>query len=150
MSDGMAEAIIEKKGKVVAIDGEYVVIETRPHSSCSHCGSSDSCGVSVLAGLFSRSRNHVRLLNHLDLKLGDQAVIGINELVLLSTAVMAYMLPLVIMILLAVVFDIAGFSDDINFIFSLLGLFVGLFISNHIMENKGFKSREIVLLRNAC
>jgi sigma-E factor negative regulatory protein RseC len=142
-------AMIEEQGTVIAIEGRYAVIEIQARSACGHCTAGDSCGTSVLASLFSKRRNRVRLINHLDLSQGDTAVVGINESVLLTTAVLAYMLPLILMITLAVTADLSGLSDDINFAFSLLGLFAGMLITNRIMGNKDYEAREIVLLRNA-
>lgn len=141
--------MLEETGRVVAIEGRYAVIETQQRSACGHCNVGDSCGTSVLAGLFSKRRNRVRLENHLDLSVGDQAVIGINESVLLSTAVMAYLLPLLMMITLAVISSLSGFGDGINFVVGMLGLFIGMMISNRIMGDKDYQAREIVLLRSA-
>ena len=152
MSDIMMDTetrMLEETGKVIAIDGSYAVIETEQRSACGHCNVGDSCGTSVLAGLFKRRRNHVKLLNHLNLSKGDMVVIGINESVLLSTAVLAYLLPLLLMILLAIISNLTGFGDDISFVASMLGLFVGMKITNWIMGNKDYQAREIVLLRNA-
>jgi len=150
MNELMIEApLLEETGKVVAIEGAYAVIETQQRSACSSCNTGDSCGTSVLSGLFSQRRHKVRLLNHLNLSVGEQAVIGINESVLLSTAVLAYMLPLLLMIIFAVLSSLSGFDDGFNFIFSLLGLFAGMQISNRIVGNRDFESREIILLRNA-
>ena len=150
MSDKVTEAaMLEETGKVIAIEGRYAVIETQQRSACGHCNVGDSCGTSVLAGLFSKRRNRVRLENHLDLSVGDQAVIGINESVLLSTAVMAYLLPLLMMITLTVISSLSGFGDGINFVVGMLGLFSGMMISNRIMGDKDYQAREIVLLRSA-
>lgn len=146
-------AMLEEIGVVVAIEGgyegSYAVIETQRVSACGHCNVGDSCGTSVLAGLFSGRSNQVRLLNHLGLSIGDTAVIGINQSVLLITAVLAYMLPLVLMIAFSVIANLSMLSDGINFIFSLLGLFVGMQITNRIMRGKEYQTQEIVLLRSA-
>lgn len=139
--------MIEETGTVVAIEGSYAVIETQARSACGHCSVGDSCGTSVLVSLFSKRRNRVRLKNHLNLAEGDMAVIGINESVLLSTAVLAYMLPLILMIAFAVIASLSGFGDDINFAFSLIGLFAGMHVTNRIMGNKDYQAREIVLIR---
>lgn len=150
MSNVMNEThMLEETGRVVAVNGHYAVIEIQKRSACGHCHSGDSCGTSVLAGLFSNHRQKVTLENHLNLSEGDQVVIGINETVLLSTAVMAYMLPLLLMIGLAVISNLSGMGDGFSFVSSMVGLFAGMRISNRIMGNKDFQSKEIVLLRNA-
>lgn len=141
--------MLEETGKVIAIEGNCAVIETQQRSACGHCNVGDSCGTSILDGLFKNRRHQVRLHNHLNLSVGDQAVIGINESVLLTTAVVAYMLPLMMMITFAVVSSVSGSGDDISFILSILGLFAGMRLANWIMGNKDYQAREIVLLRNA-
>lgn len=142
-------SMLEETGKVIAVEGGYVVIETQQRSACGQCNVGDSCGTSILAGLFKNRRHKVRLINRIGLSKGDLAVIGINESVLLSTAIMAYMLPLILMIIPAVITSLYGFGDGASFIFSLLGLFAGMQISNRIMGNKDFQSREIVLIRKS-
>jgi len=142
-------SMLEETGRVIAVEGRYAVIETQQRSACGHCNVGDSCGTSVLAGLFSRRRNRVRLVNHLDLQVGDQAVVGINESVLLSTAILAYLLPLLLMLGFAITTDLLGYGDQVSFASSMLGLFAGMQITNRIMGKRDFQSREIRLLRNA-
>ncbi len=149
MSKNISVNLIEEIGRVVALDAEYVLIETQPRSSCGSCRMGDSCGTSALDGFFSERSSQVRLLNHLNLHVGDKAVIGINESVLLSTAAMAYILPLLLMIMVALIFSETGVADGISFIFSLLSLFIGMVISNRIMKRENFNSAEIILLRDA-
>lgn len=140
--------MLEESGTVVAIEGDYALIETQRKSACGHCGVGDSCGTSVLSSLFSNKRSRIRLKNHLGLVVGETAVIGINETVLLSTAVLAYLLPLISMIVCTLVGDslVAG---DSGFVFGLAGLFVGMAITNRIMDNRDYQEKEIILLRNA-
>jgi sigma-E factor negative regulatory protein RseC len=141
--------MLEATGKVMAVDGEYVVVETRQRSACGHCSAGERCDVSVLSGLFSARRNQVRLSNHLNLSAGDIVVMGINESVLLTTAMMAYMLPLVMMIAFATVINLQGFEDAISFMAGLVGLFTGMQLSNFLMARRHTPYREIVLLRKA-
>ncbi len=147
MSDHETTAMLEETGTVIEVTGSYAVIETQQRSACGQC--SVSCGTSVLAGLFKNRRQRVRLRNHLGLRAGDRAVIGINESVLVSTAVMAYMLPLVLMILAAALSHGMGFGDGVDFLASMSGLFIGMRLANRIMGHRDFQGREIVLLRNA-
>lgn len=141
--------MLEETGKVIALQGRYAIIETQQRTACGQCNVGNRCGTSILAGLFGTRRHKVRLINHLGLMEGDLAVIGINESLLLFTAVMAYMLPLLLMIAPAVISSLYGFDDSISFMVSLIGLFAGMQVSNRIMGNKDFQSREIILLRKS-
>lgn len=145
-----ASGLIEETGEVVELQGGWAVIETRSRSACDHCATGNACGTSVLASVFGQRRNRVRLNNHLGVSVGDNVVIGIHESVLLSTAILAYMLPLLLMIgcaLLAA--NLLESSDDMTFIASMLGLFAGMAMSNRIMGDKDYQARDIMLLRNA-
>ncbi len=139
--------MLEETGTVVAIDGNYAIIEIQARSACDHCNMDDSCGTSVLSSLFSKRRNKVHLINHLNLSEGDMAIIGINESVILSAAILAYMFPLILMITFAVIINLLGFNDTVDFAFSLLGLLFGMQIINHIMKNKDHQKKDIILLR---
>lgn len=141
--------MLEETGTVVALDGAYVLVDVQRRSACGHCNLGDNCGTSTLAGLFSQRRNRVRLKNHLHMKEGDRAVIGIHEGVLLSTAALAYMLPLLLMITLGASISLTGLGDGASFIAAVLGLFAGMHITNRIMGDRDYQAREIVLLRNA-
>ncbi len=144
---GNQTVMLEETGIVIAIECNYAIIEIQARSACDHCNMDDSCGTSVLSSLFSKRRNNVRLINHLNLSEGDMAVIGINESVLLSAAILAYMFPLIVMITFAIIINLSGFNDNIDFSFSLLGLFFGIRIINRIMKNKDHQKKDIILLR---
>ena len=141
--------MIEETGLIVEADADYAVIETQRTSACDQCHSNDECGTSVLSSLFGDKRQRIRLENHLGLKTGDRAVIGINEHVLLKTALLAYMLPLVLMIVVSVFMSVSGASDSLVFVAGLLTLVAGLMISNRITKREGFGKNDITLLRNA-
>lgn len=140
--------MIEEYATVVGLDGEYVLIETQMKSSCGNCCSVSQCGVSVLSILFSRAGNRLALINHLNLVMGDQVIIGIDESKLLSSAILAYILPITIMIMTVVILDAMYFSDTILILSALLSLLVAMKLSNHIISQSNHKSGEIVLIRN--
>lgn len=137
--------MLEQTGTVIESDNKTALIETERRSACGQCSVGDSCGTSVIAGLFKQRSNCVRVSNCLHLQPGDRAVIGIPESVLLRAALWAYMVPLFFMIGFAMMTHLAGFHDGIVFISSLVGLFNGLYLSRLIRLRK--VSDEIVLLR---
>jgi sigma-E factor negative regulatory protein RseC len=146
MSSGY-EAMLEHTGTVIEADEHSALIETVRRSACGHCSSGDSCGTSVLAGLFNKRGNFVRVSNHLHLKPGDQAVLGIAESTLLRAALWAYMVPLIVMIAFAMFASAAGFSDGYVFIASMAGLFNGLYMARLVRMRR--VTDDIVLLRAA-
>lgn len=105
-----AAAMIEERGRVVAIEPGAIWVETTPRSGCHGCSAKSGCGtgllgdfLSDLGGLSSTSRIRV-VLNSWDpdsIALNDTAVIGIGERTLASSALLVYLLPLVFLVLAA-------------------------------------------------
>ena len=140
-----AEYMLEHNGKVVEATPASVLIETERRSACGHCSVGDRCGTSVIAGLFRRRANHVRLDNSLSLQAGDEVVIGIPEHLLLRAALWAYMVPLIFMITFALVVATTGHSDLYVVLASVVGLFNGLYLARVIHART--MAGGIVLLR---
>ena len=142
---GHGQCMLEHNGKVVAATPASVLIETERRSACGHCGVSDRCGTSVIAGLFKHNANTLRLDNSMDLQAGDDVVIGIPEHLLLRAALWAYMVPMLFMITFALIVATAGYADLYVFLASIAGLFNGLYLARVLQSRK--MSSGIVLLR---
>ena len=140
-----AEYMLEHNGKVVAATPASVLIETERRSACGHCGVSDRCGTSIVAGLFKQRANTISLDNTMGLQTGDEVVIGIPEHLLLRAALWAYMAPLLFMISFALIAATAGYADEYVFLASIVGLFGGLYLARVRQSLK--MSSEVVLLR---
>lgn len=143
--NGREECMLEHNGRVIEATPSSVLIETERRSACGHCSVSDRCGTSAIAGLFRQRANIVRLDNSMDLQTGDGVVIGIPEHLLLRAALWAYMVPMLMMIVFALMVAMAGHGDLYVFLASMAGLFNGLYLAGMIHSRK--MSGEIVLLR---
>jgi sigma-E factor negative regulatory protein RseC len=139
--------MVEEHGIVVAVDGDSAWVETQPKSACGHCNVGSSCGTSLLAKWFARKRNRVQVKNQLGLQPGDGAVVGINEQVLTKAAFMAYMMPLLCMIVLAMAASGLGVKDASVALCSLLGLGLGLVLMKVLNGRVG--SEGVNLIRRA-
>jgi sigma-E factor negative regulatory protein RseC len=129
--------MIEESGVVVAVEGEYAWVETQAKSACGHCDVGGSCGTSVLAKIFANKRNRVQVQNHLGLQQGDGAVIGISDEMLTRAALMAYMLPLVFMLVVAMMVSGMGANNAIVALSSGLGLLGGLLLMRWLNQYIG-------------
>lgn len=97
--------MIEEPGRVVAVEGKQVWVETIQQSSCGGCAAKSTCGQGLVAKYTSGKRNHIRLVTDQSLRVGDQVVLGIPENTLLKSAFLAYGLPLLLFIAAAGVAD---------------------------------------------
>lgn len=142
-------AMIEETGQVVAIDGEFVWVQTQPRSSCSACHVGADCGTSVLARWFGQRTNRIRVRNGLDLQIGQGAVIGIHETALLKASVVAYFVPLLAMVAAAVVASLAGVGDGAVALWSVTGLGLGLLLLQRLGTGHQRGAYQAALLRKA-
>lgn len=90
--------MITETGRVVAIDADSVIVETIRQSSCNSCAAQKGCGQSLLNKIGDGQRNHMRVLlgrfEATDFHLDDDVDIAVPEHVLVSGALVVYLLPL--------------------------------------------------------
>ena len=143
--------MFEETGIVVAIEGNFAWLETQPVSACGHCNVGDSCGTSVLGKWFSRKANHkrnrVRVLNEIDLQVGESAVVGVSDNALIKAAFIAYMLPLLSMISFSILGSILGIDNAGVAICSVVGLLSGFWLISLINKLTGKAAYQVHLLR---
>ena len=120
-------SILEETARVVDVIEGLLIAETVSRSSCTNC-KSDSCATSVIAGLFNLKPNRLVMENSIGAKPGDQVVIGIPDDLLARASVMAYLLPLVTMLLLTAIGDQMKFDPLGTVILAISGLAMGFFI----------------------
>ena len=96
--------MIEEMGTVVAIEGDYVWVETQVKTTCSGCKASDACPTSTVAKAFTPKANHVLIHAPCALAIGQQVKLGISETALLRASIMVYIIPLLLLMASATIF----------------------------------------------
>ncbi len=117
--------MLEVIALVVKSDPNEIDVETEVCSSCVHCSKSSHCGTSELAKLFSARRNQVQLKNTLGAKTGEKVIIGMPDELLVRAAILAYLLPLLLMIFMTILANATGVSEAYQSLFGLCGLIIG-------------------------
>jgi sigma-E factor negative regulatory protein RseC len=123
---------IVETGRVVALEGAAVWIETIRSSACGSCAARSGCGHRTLAGVLTSDKGLVRAresdsLKAADCSVNDRVEISIPRSTLSLGALLLYGLPLVSGIALALM--IGAESDAraaVGFFVGLLGAFAGL------------------------
>lgn len=126
--------MLEEYGVVVEASDQYAWIQTQRRSACQHCQSNQSCGTASLSQLFGQKVNEVKVVNSLNVNIGDQVVIGIEEQALLHGSLLLYLLPLLTMFMGAISYE--GLATQLNWpvqegftiLAGLIGLGLGLFL----------------------
>jgi len=86
--------MIEQTGLVVALQGDYALVESARETACGGCAANADCGTSVLARVFSSRPVSLRVVNPVHAQVGDRVVIGISAGSLLRGSLALYMAPL--------------------------------------------------------
>ncbi|MES9862984.1 MAG: SoxR reducing system RseC family protein [Candidatus Thiodiazotropha sp. LLP2] len=148
--------MIEETAKVTRVDGEFAFVETEQRASCGSCQSQGSCSTTVLAGLFKRRYNQLKVRNTVFAKPGEEVVIGLQEDAFLKISLLAYIFPLIAMMLVAILAQL--FADYFELtsgelpqvVGGLLGLIGGFFILRGLAQKKRHDpGYQAVILRHA-
>ncbi|WP_066965248.1 SoxR reducing system RseC family protein [Microbulbifer sp. Q7] len=94
--------MIEERGRVVALEQTGVWLETVQRSGCHSCAAKSGCGTGLLGDFWtnaSRVRVAVAPKALAPIRLHDTVVIGIAENTLATSALLVYLLPLVLLVL---------------------------------------------------
>lgn len=118
--------MIEETALVVDATDDYIWVEAKARSACSTCGSQSGCSTSSLSKLFGIRQQRIRLPNTFSSRIGEQVVIGVEDQVMVSASLAAYILPVVLMIAGGIIADSAGLGDAQSALGALAGLALGL------------------------
>lgn len=123
--------MLTETGRVVALEADGLWVETIRRSTCGTCAAQKGCGHGLLNRISDGRRGYVRVLpgNQAieDYRIDDQVLISIPEEVILRGSFIAYILPLIVMLLgaLAAVNWLPGSGDLLALLGAGGGLAVG-------------------------
>lgn len=146
--------MIEERAVILSLDNlsgiSSATLEIERKSACGLCGQTRGCGNSIWGKLFAHQSTAFKALNHINAKVGQSVIVGINESALLKSALLLYILPLVTLFLGAILATQINSTDTSAMIGALIGLVVGFaWIKGHTMSNNYFKLQQPVILRLA-
>ena len=124
--------MIEESARVISSDNGFAIVETQTRAACGSCSAEQGCSTSVVAGLFKRRENRLRVFNPIHAEPGQQVVIGLQEQSLIKVSLAAYLLPLLCLILFSLAAQQAAYywqwaDQELSSILGgLFGLTVGL------------------------
>jgi sigma-E factor negative regulatory protein RseC len=120
--------MIVSEAQVERCEGEFAWVSIRPHSPCGHCDPKTGCKSVAITRLFGTAQQSYQVKNSLSAKPNDWVKVAVNDGVLLSTALWAYGLPLLLLILGAVLGGALASTKQAE-LFSLLGAVLGFVAS---------------------
>ena len=146
--------MIEETATVVACEDGFAIVETQSKAACGACGAEHSCSTSVLSDLFKRRHNRLKVLNPIQATPGQKVVVGIQEQALVTVSLMAYLMPLMCLILAAMATQQVAlywgwsYAELSSIAGGLLGLMAGLsLLKRFSLRNKHEPAFQAVILR---
>lgn len=135
--------MIEEHARVIAIEGETAWVETHRKSTCGSCSAKNSCGSSLLERFVGQRSSRLAVSRVADIEEGDEVVLGLEEGNLLRGSFAVYMLPILLMLLMAVIAQALLAerwltSETSSILGGLTGLGLGLFWL------KGYAKRALI------
>lgn len=96
--------MIEAHGTVVALSGDRLRVRVDPaRGGCGRCNEPGGCGATRISDLFGSARNEFEIENSIDARSGDEVILCISEGQSLKSALVAYGLPVGLVIVGAAV-----------------------------------------------
>jgi sigma-E factor negative regulatory protein RseC len=141
--------MIEETATVMRVDGGLAWVAPLPRdSACGRCSARAGCGTSVL-GKLSPGVGLLEVDNPLDVRQGEQVVIGIPDRVLVRASLLAYLVPLVGLVGAALMAAGWGLGEGSRALAALAGLAAGLLLTRRLSLGMHARYRPSLLRRTS-
>ncbi len=90
--------MLEERGQVVSVADGRVRVAVQRQSACGACQARAACGQGLMQALQPGRCHEVEALSDLVLQEGDMVTIGINAGLMVRSAILVYLLPLLVLI----------------------------------------------------
>lgn len=127
--------MLETRATVVRLDGCNALVEADHVSGCEQCNGK-GCSSSKLGSLFCSTPRQFQVKNSINAKVGDDVVVAIGEGVMLRSIGLAYLLPLLLLLVGAALGSALAVEstqqDGYAVVGALIGLAAGLVVAKQI------------------
>ncbi len=89
--------MIKQTAIVTRTEHAVAFVKTIRESTCGQCGVQKGCGTSVFSKVLGNKFSEITALNPIDAKTGDMVILGMQESVLINSALLMYLFPLLMM-----------------------------------------------------
>ena len=118
--------MIEEAGVVVTVEPDAVWVATQRKTTCGSCSARITCGQGLMTSLASDKKPHlIKISTDLLLREGDQVTLGMPEELLVRSAFLVYMLPLLAMFISALGVNALNASEPWIIFAAVLGFLAG-------------------------
>jgi sigma-E factor negative regulatory protein RseC len=140
--------MIETQAQVVRTEGDYAWVKIRPHSPCGNCDPKTGCKSVAITRLFGNAQENYRVSNPIHAAPQDLVTIAVADGVLLRTALWAYGLPLLLLLLGAAIASVLMPGQELaTLIGACLGFLVGFAILRRLPLSQLIASEPAIVAK---
>jgi len=146
--------VIHERGRVIAVQSGAVQVETLRRSTCSGCSVNAGCGQGLLERLgVAQGGGRVRALTlpnlgSSSLKPGDEILLGVDEDLLLKSALLFYLSPLIGLFVLALLAARLDLGEPLIIVAGLVGFLLSwLLVRRYTRRHTDDPAMQPVVLR---
>lgn len=127
-----------ERALVLEVNGDQALIQTQRRSACQSCQLENSCGQGLVSKMSSERSMELWLDNHLGAQTGQTVTIAIPDEGLLQASVLMFVIPLLLMVL------VAGFAMQLvgGDLSAIVGGVIGLLSGFMIARQKSASMQE--------
>ena len=90
--------MMETRAIVISVEGKEALVESMQGGGCGHCDSENGCGSGKMSQLFCSEPRRFRVRNDAEAQVGTLVQVTLPEGVLLRSALLMYILPLILLL----------------------------------------------------
>jgi sigma-E factor negative regulatory protein RseC len=142
--------MMQTQAVVIRREGEKALVESVQGGGCGHCDSVNGCSSSKLSFLFGSAPRRFHVRNDANAQVGDLVEINLPEGVLLHSAAVMYMLPLIFLFfgaILGALWSSEPASSDLHSAAGgLLGLVFGFLLVKYFSFGRHLSSSSLPVI----
>ena len=132
--------MLETRAVIMHTEGRHALVQANQVGGCDQCNGK-GCGTGKISQLFCSKPRQFRVDNPINASIGDQVIISVAEGAVFRGISLAYLLPLMLLLMGAmfgnVLAEQAVQNDGYSAAGALLGLTAGFVISTWILSRQG-------------
>lgn len=137
--------MVEEIATVAASERNGVWLTTTPVASCNACKVSDDCGTGIVAKTVTPKQQRFFVPTALTLLPGEQVKIGLDEQSLVMAALMVYLIPLMLLLLLTLAGSAAGLEEPWIILLAVIGTAAGFTLTRHYGKYQANHTKIVIL-----
>jgi len=131
--------MIEETAIVVDIKNGKLLLETQRQSVCQSCSVKSGCGTSTIAKVVGNRSSQFVVDKIMDVQIGDQVIVAIEENALVQGSLLIYLLPIIVMLVFGLMAELMFATELFTILSSVLGLLVSVVAVRVVLSRSGLK-----------